>query len=214
MSENLQYKILNKDWFYSFLTIPNIENLIQELIDLRDSDVKKWYINRHYINILSPDIGDRTPILYNYLQSIGLKDRFQRLLFSAYYEGSGVVHVDSYDPVWCSSSLNIPLTDCENSYTAWYKTEKTELRDITTTGRDPTKHNTTIGQHFAFLPLDEVEEICRVEVTRPMLVNTTILHRGIIPSKTRTICGIRFKDELTHDDARRLGIEYPFKQVD
>jgi hypothetical protein len=172
----LYYKKLYKDWYYSFLEIENLNSVVKELIELRDSDVKRYYINKHYINILAEDIGDRAPLLTGYLNRVGLEKKFQRLLYSAYYEEAQAVHVDSYDPKYCSVSLNIPLTDCENSYTAWYHTDKDQLYDIKTTGRDPGKHGQTVGQHFAYLPLDEVTEICRAEVTRPMLVNTTVLH--------------------------------------
>jgi hypothetical protein len=211
---DLRYKSLNKGWYYSFLTIENLDSLTKELIELRDSDVKRYYINKHYINILATDIGDRAPILTNFLKSAGLDRKFQRLLYSAYYGGAEVAHVDSYDPRYCSVSLNLPLSDCENSYTVWYKTNKKKLRDITTTGRDPTKVGHTIGQHFAYLPLDETTEICRAEVVRPMLVNTTILHRGVVPSPNRTICGIRFNSELTNEEVLNLGIQQPYKQVD
>jgi hypothetical protein len=213
MSE-LFYKQLNKDWYYSFLEIENLKPLVQELIELKESDVKRYYVNRHYINILAEDIGDRAPVLFQYLKGAGLDKKFQRLLYSAYYEGADAVHIDAYDPKYCSVSLNIPLTDCENSYTAWYRTDKTKLYDITTTGRDPGKYGQTPGQHFAYLPLNEVEEICRVEVTKPMLVNTTILHRGIVPTLTRTICGIRFNSELTNTEVLRLGIKQPWVQTD
>jgi hypothetical protein len=211
---DLYYKKLHKDWFYSFLEIENIEPLIKELIELRDSDVKKYYINKYYINILKDDIGDRAPLLSAYIKSTGLEHKFQRLLFSAYFETAEAAHIDTYDPKYCSVSLNIPLTDCAGSYTAWYATDKNTLFDITTTGRDPVKHGQTIGQHFAYLPIDEVEEICRVETTRPMLVNTTVLHRGIVPGPSRTIVGIRFNSELTNEEVHRLGVEQPFTQVD
>jgi hypothetical protein len=211
---DLHYRILNKGWYYSFLTINDLNSLVKELLELRDSDVKRYYINKHYINILASDIGDRAPILFNFLKEAGLEKKFQRLLYSAYYGGSEVAHVDSYDPKYCSVSLNLPLLECEKSYTAWYSTRKKKLNDITTTGRDPTKFGHSIGQHFAFLPLDQTTEICRAEVIRPMLVNTTILHRGIVPRLNRTICGIRFNSELTNEEVLALGIEHPFKQVD
>lgn len=211
---DLYYKKLYKDWYYSFLNISNLEALTKELIKLRESDVKKYYINKYYINVLKDDIGDRAPILTEYIKSVGLEEKFQRLLFSAYFETAGAAHIDSYDPKYCSVSLNIPLTDYTGSYTAWYATKKRKLYDITTTGRDPSKHGMTIGQHFAYLPLDEIEEICRVETTRPMLVNTTILHRGIVPGPSRTIVGIRFNSALTKTEVNRLGVAVPFKQVD
>jgi hypothetical protein len=45
-----------------------------------------------------------------------------------------------------------------------------------------------------------------------MLVNTTILHRGIIPNANRTLCGIRFTSPLTHEEIKNLGIDKPFVQ--
>ena len=211
---DLYYKKLHKDWYYSFLNINGLESLVKELIDLRDSDVEKFYINKYYINVLKEDIGDRAPFLTEYIRSVGLENKFQRLLFSAYFETAQAAHVDAYDPKYCSVSLNIPLTDYAGSYTAWYSTNKRKLYDITTTGRDPSKYGHTIGQHFAYLPLDQITEVRRVETTRPMLVNTTVLHRGIVPGPSRTIVGIRFNSELTNEEVHRLGVQHPFKQID
>lgn len=212
---NLSYTKLHEDWYYSFLNIDNLDMLINELIQLRESDVKKFYVNKHYFNVPKDEIKDRAPLLMEYLESKGLDHKFQRLLYSAYFETSQVVHVDSYDPKYCSVSLNIPLTDCAGSYTAWYKPKrKKKLYDITTTGRDPGKIGHTVGQHFAYLPLEETTELRRVETIRPMLVNTTILHRGITHSLSRTICGIRFNSELTNEDLLALGIQNPFIQTD
>jgi phage-related protein len=59
--------------------------------------------------------------------------------------------VDSYDPTITTHSLNIGLTDCKNSYTVWYKTDKTKLRDSSEFGLDPVKN-------YAYLFLEEAEE--------------------------------------------------------
>jgi hypothetical protein len=137
-----------------------------------------------------------------------LEKKFNRVLFSRDLnaEKRTKVHVDSYDPRITSHSLNIALEDYENSHTAWYKTNRIQLRDSSEFGLDPVKN-------YAYLFLEEAEEIRRLEYHKsPVLVNTTILHRGIANKKTRLICGLRFYPELTDKDILNLGIKNPHIQ--
>jgi hypothetical protein len=206
--KELFYNPLHTDWFYSFLAIPNLENITTELINLKNSNVKQWRKNSYYVNILEEDARPLCPHVMQYLSNAGVAHKFERFLYSGNATTSDSVHIDSYDPAYCQTSLNIPLYDCEESYTAWYSTKHKKLNDFSSTGI-----NLNIGQQFAWLPITEVEEIARVEVTRPMLVNTTILHRGIIPNANRTLCGIRFTSPLTHEEIKNLGIDKPFVQL-
>ena len=53
---------------------------------------------------------------------------------------------------------------------------------------------------------DVLTEVCRVESNRPLLANTTILHRGVTQNPKRTLVGLRFSPELTTDDLRKINI--------
>jgi len=206
----MNYTILYPNWFYSYLDIPNLEEIQKELITLFESGVNRYERNKLYCNFPSIIVLSKCPELKKYLISKGLIGKFNRVLFSkdVNAERKTKVHVDSYDPTITTHSLNIGLTDCKNSYTVWYKTDKTKLRDSSEFGLDPVKN-------YAYLFLEEAEEIKRVEYNdRPVLVNTTILHRGVAEFSSRLICGLRFFPELTNGDIKRLGIINPHIQKD
>lgn len=206
----MNYNILHPDWFYSYLDIPNLEEIKKELVVLFKTGTNKKEVNQIYSNFFSPSVLPYCSELKKYLISVGLEKKFDRVLFSRDLnaEKRTKVHVDSYDPKITSHSLNIALEDYENSYTAWYKTDRIQLRDSSEFGLDPVKN-------YAYLFLEEAEEIKRLEYhERPVLVNTTILHRGIADKKTRLICGLRFFPELTDDNIKRLGIKTPHIQED
>ena len=206
----MNYSILYPDWFYSYLDIPNLEEIKKELINLLETGVERYEVNRLYCNFPSKIVLSNCPELKKYLMNARLIKKFNRVLFSkdVNAERKTKVHVDSYDPRITTHSLNIGLADCENSYTVWYKTDKIKLRDSSEFGLDPVKN-------YAYLFLEEAEEIKRVEYKdKPVLVNTTILHRGVAELSSRLICGLRFAPELTNDDIKRLGIKSPHIQED
>lgn len=202
------YKPINPHWFYSFLDIPKLDVIREELINVKRSDVRNWSRNNNYYNISAKDILPLCPELSNYLQNVKLYEKTDRLLFSMNMSNSSdYCHVDTYEPIYCTHSLNLPLIDCTDSYTCWYSTKNKELIDATRFNLDPQRN-------FAICHMSEAEEIKRVEVTRPMIVNTTILHKGEAKTDSRLICGIRFKVPLGLSDMVNLGVKSPFIQVD
>ena len=193
------YKPVFENWFYSYVEINNLKAIQEELTRLHLSENDRWKTNDYYTNISAKIALEKCVALREYLTECKILDKFDRLLFSSKQTTAKFVHIDSYNPAYCQTSLNIPLIDCENSYTAFYKS-RIEPRQSTNEA------------NFAWLHDYECEEINRVEVIRPMLVNTTILHRGIAPVESRLICGIRFSSPLTHEDALNLKITNPFFQ--
>lgn len=204
----IQYKPLYPDWFFSYLDIPNLENIKKEIIDFINRPNDKYEVNLIYSNYKREVVLSNCPLLKNYLQSVGIDKKFNRMLVSKdlSLEKKQKVHVDTANPYLTTHSLNIGLIDYENSYTGWYKTNKTHLKDSSEFGLDA-------NTNYAYLFIDDVEEIKRIEYDgRPALVNTTILHRGISDKKTRVICGLRFSPELTEEDIKRMGIKNPHIQ--
>jgi hypothetical protein len=207
--ENMRYTPLNSNWCFSAVNIPDLELIKQELIALEQIVKIKQSNNKIYSNIYKNIVYKHCPLLKKYLESVNLSQKFNRILFSkeVILNNNRTVHVDSYDPTTTSHSLNIPLRDYEDSYTAWYKTDKEQLIDSLQFGLDPINN-------FAFLLLNDAEEIQRYSYAtgKAVLVNTTILHKGISDKKTRMICGIRFFPELTVSDIKNLGITDPYQQ--
>jgi hypothetical protein len=191
-----KYSPINTDWYYSYMDIPNLEIIKQELINLLSLPVPKKNFTSYYTNIYVPNII-QCPTLMTYLEEVGVKSKLLRILYSK-SDGPSIneapPHVDSVIPNRSFQySLNIPLIDAEDSYTVWYEqtTPSLILYDTATfTGWVENK--------------EQIREIARVQYTQPMLLNTSILHGGKITSNRRTIAGLRFWPELTDEEIRRL----------
>jgi hypothetical protein len=204
----MKYTPLHKDWYYSYVDIPNLDNIKEEIIRLIKTSNQKYEVNLIYSNYTRKTVFKNCPHLKEYLCRIELDKKFNRMLVSKdlSLEKKQKVHVDTYDPNITTHSLNIGLLDYKESYTAWYKTNKVKLRESSEFGLNPITN-------YAYLFVEEAEEINRVEYdNRPILVNTTILHKGISDKKTRLICGLRFSPELTEEDIKRMGIKNPHIQ--
>ena len=191
-----EYSPINTDWYYSYLDIPNLEIIKQELINLLSLPVPKRNFTSYYTNIYVPNII-QCPALMKYLEEAGVKSKLLRVLYSK-SDGHNIneapPHVDSIVPNKSFQySLNIPLIDAEDSYTVWYEqTIPAQLLydTVTNTGWVENK--------------EQIREIARVQYTRPVLLNTSILHGGKITSDRRTIAGLRFWPELTAEEVVRL----------
>jgi hypothetical protein len=194
--DKAEYSPINTDWYYSYIDIPNLEIIKQELINLLSLPVPKRTFTSYYTNIYVPNII-QCPALMDYLEEVGVKSKLLRVLYSK-SDGPNIneapPHVDSIIPDKSFQySLNIPLINAEDSYTVWYEQTKPcpILYDtVTFTGWVENK--------------EQIKEIARVQYTQPMLLNTSILHSGKITSDRRTIAGLRFWPELTNDDVLRL----------
>jgi hypothetical protein len=200
------YNPIRTNWFYSYVDVPNLDSITTELIKLSEDVVHlKRRTNPFYVNVSAEDGIDACPTLKCYLQECGILTKLNRFLFSSNQVTSSVIHVDSYDPAYTQCSLNFALKHCENSYTAFYKTNLTTLIDSGKMGLHA-------PSNFAWTYAGAAEEIARVEVIRPMVVNTTILHRGITDNPFRSICGLRFIPELDEENLKQMGIKNPFTQ--
>jgi hypothetical protein len=189
------YTPLNKDWYYTYLDIPDLDTIKQELLMLFSTTTKKMVRNAGYVNIFRNNIVN-CPTFMSYLASKGLDKKLNRIMYT---EGllAPNPHVDSGNPNNCTYSLNIPLVDAEDSYTAWYATDKTHLLDRSNLGHNP-EH--TVG----WVDIEDATEVARLQYTQPALVNTTILHRGLVDRPSRILCCIRFWPELTAREVSRL----------
>lgn len=194
------YNPSNIGWYYSFIYIPNLEAIKQELIQLNSNkDVIFYSTNKYYKNILKENII-ACPYLLEYLKSTGLYSIFSRVLFSQSVPAdASKIHTDGNYQCPSKHSLNIPLLHYANSYTVWYHST------------DPI-YALNPG-YSALLDNTNAVELLRVEVTSPMIINTTILHKGISSDPNRLICGIRFTRPLSSQEMNNLGVSNPFIQL-
>jgi len=196
------YKPVHPNWFYSYVDIPNLEVIRQELIDLVNAGESGVRTNPTAYNISKEDVIENCQEVVKYLKEMQLLDKFDRLLITkkTTAEADGMVHVDTYDPKYLTQSLNIGLIDYEGSYTSWHSTDIKVLHDTAQFGMVP-------DRNFAFIEVEKTKEICRLYYDkRAALVNTTILHKGNAQQTNRIICGFRFVPDLSDEDIKRMGI--------
>ena len=196
------YKPVHPNWFYSYVDIPNLEVIRQELIDLVNAGESGVRTNPTAYNISKEDVIENCQEVVKYLKEMQLLDKFDRLLITkkTTSEADGMVHVDTYDPKYLTQSLNIGLIDYEGSYTSWHSTDIKVLHDTAQFGMVP-------DRNFAFIEVEKTKEICRLYYDkRAALVNTTILHKGNAQQTNRIICGFRFVPDLSDEDIKRMGI--------
>ena len=196
------YRPVHPNWFYSYVDIPNLEVIRQELIDLVNAGESGVRTNPTAYNISKEDVIENCQEVVKYLKEMQLLDKFDRLLITkkTTSEADGMVHVDTYDPKYLTQSLNIGLIDYEGSYTSWHSTDIKVLHDTSQFGMVP-------DRNFAFIEVENTKEICRLYYDkRAALVNTTILHKGNAQQPNRIICGFRFVPDLSDEDIKRMGI--------
>jgi len=198
----LEYNPNKPNWYYSYVNIPNLEKIKEELLFVRENVSPSSLTQIHYSAYFTKDVVDYVPNLYEYLKSVGLHEKLHYILFSA-KNAPGTplqksnIHIDHIDKR-ITHSLNIPLLDCENTHTVWYKGQVRFLVEkVLSSGVKQLKH-------YALLDEELATEMCRVETVRPMLVNTSIPHRGIHNCPTRILSGIRFLPDLTDAEVQRI----------
>ena len=196
------YRPLNPHWLCAPIEIEGIEAIQQELAYYQTTLPYRQTTrhNSYYTNVFRNDVLAYTPMLRHWLESKHLLHKFQRLLYTANMTNGSPPHVDTLDPTICSYSINIPLSNTEGTYTAWYAAEEaTELQQAT---RLYQPH-----QFATIKPQKAYREIHRAESIHPMIVNTTVLHGAVCSNPDRKLVGIRFSPELTYTELQALGID-------
>lgn len=199
---------IHPDWYYSYVTIPNFKAIQEELLVLARKDVKFYWNTPEYYNISPEDCIPLIPHTVEYLREIGLFNQFHRIMVphQKRREDIGFVgppHLDSNRYGVSHCSLNIPLHNCEDSWTIWY---------------EATDGGAHLNYTYKFVGMAEelARPIAAVQYTGPALVNTSIHHRGYRLSLDRLFASIRFNPGyiLGKDDMMKFGIKNPLEQVD
>lgn len=204
----MTYQALRPNWYYSYVDIPNLEEIKEELRILPDIVGKRYY--KDYFSVVDGVPGlTKSPKLFKFLMTLGIASRVQYILFKTPMD-KPEIHVDSFDPTLCQMSLNIPIDDYENTYTCWYDIKEYEF-DV----RVGAAGATSKGKSYAVCIADNPKEIKRVETVKPMLINTTIFHGVDAGASTnRYVCCIRFDMPLPDSICKKLGIQEPYVQTD
>lgn len=184
-------------WRYRYVTIPNLETIQSELYEafniVYDNDVNQmtpdYVFGRGYI------IEEYLPKTKEFLNELGILDRWAFVGFVTGNKGESLpLHVDTLDWKRICYGLNIPVLNCEKTYTAFYDAQVKERAYS-----DKERKTAHICDEETAIEID------RVECDRPMWINHTIPHKPIMThEKPRIMASLRFFPEV-HD---LLGDDY------
>lgn len=183
---------LAKKWCYHQISnIPNLTDIQQELYEYMLSvkpSTDTW--TGTVVFLQKAKIYKQTPLFNEYLKSLGVFDRWYYSLLIYTNQGKTLpIHVDR--PPWQNEhgryGLNIPVYNCENTYTVWYEDCDIDYNDEETGNAivDMSRHVSDAyykeGYRTArFIKKDSsYREIDRLDSSKPAWVDYTIPHQPI-----------------------------------
>ena len=173
---------------YKTLDISNLDQIKKELSNVINKDL--FGFNPSDTNLIKA----RCPSLTEYLQKVNLLDRWKDTGVVVLNNSSLSIHSDSLNPKRIYA-LNIPICNCENSYTIWYKV-KDGVKPIIDKYGEPKK----MVYSFQYPP-EGVEEIDRMESSNPAFVNVKVPHSGIsFSNSVRCLISLRFTPNITEEE--------------
>jgi len=177
-------------WCYKKPIIDNLEEIQQEL----NLELLKY--NRGVYNfsrIKSEEVKEQLPLASTLLQDMGLYDRWSHVILVKVENEQWNPHIDCFDWKVNSYSFNIPLKNCENSYTVFYE------GNIINEKPQKNKYMRGTDESHRTVDPESLVEICRVDANQPLWINTTIPHTPIVyHKKPRLNACFRFIPEI-HD---------------
>jgi hypothetical protein len=181
---------------YTILNIPNIDKIKKELNEIVSKDITGFSA------VDTEIIKSQCFELNNFLKSINLLDRWKDTGIVVLNNSSLVVHSDSIVP-WRIYALNIPIYNCENSYTIWYKVKN---------GAHPTvnEYGEPNRKVYSFqYNSEDVEEIDRMESSNAAFVNVKVPHSGIsMTNSVRCLISLRFVPNITEEEILNISSCY------
>ena len=192
-------------WLYKHVDIQNLAEIQNEFLAILNKYHSDWFSDSWTPNKfcdLSLETVMREATAYSdFIRKLGLHSRWHSSYFATVNSGNNnnnqwVVHVDDKDSNYLSYALNLPILNCEDSYTVWYdvKPDSEKIGWV--------KHYENVP---CFLPEDIIKEIGRMPATQSAFVNISIPHRPeVMHNNPRIVLTTRFKPELHDYDFDRL----------
>lgn len=189
------YKAPN--WLYKPANIdtnvlPTIQDEVMKLLKIAypdtDSMTSKFAVPADVFTIKKS-----CPALMSELDRLGLSDHFLMMALIIVQPGSHYpIHIDSTNPARMSVGLNMPILNCENSYTVWYDAKIQYEKYVP---------DYVIGSDIAHMsvPVDETtaKEIDRCNANIPHWINVSVPHVPVCDHNLfRVNCSLRFSPKL------------------
>lgn len=150
---------------YIPFSIPNLEEIKQELLDAIDHDYTEPKFP-HAFTYSTVYMQSHCPLFMNWLTpKLKVQVRIFRYYVTPPHQELGI-HLDGIYPT-VPFGLNIPLIGSKNTYHSYYDTEPDNLEH-----RNPKSY--LGGTHPK--DLSKLTKICDLEITRPYVINNEVLH--------------------------------------
>jgi hypothetical protein len=181
-------------WFYKPIHVEKLEIIQKELATLvynkiPDSDNSV----SNFIIVQRKEIEPIAPVYTKFIESLGLLDRWARSsIVTTNNHIPFPIHIDNANWLAQSYGLNIPVINCEDTYTVWYDVEL-ESKPNSLVATDAKGQN-RIAKRRA-----PSTEIARWHMKDPAWINVSIPHRPVSNhGRFRAVVSSRFEPEL-HD---------------
>ena len=177
-------------WYFKPIDVPELVNIQREVNEilpqliLPETELTFFYIKRELLE-------NKVPSYVKMLTRLNLLDRWTySAVVTTHGEKEFPIHVDALEWESRCYGLNLPILNCEDSYTVWY--DATIIHTPTTYAEDP-------RNSARFCELQTAKEVCRMPANTPAWVNNSIPHRPVTNhTNLRAIISARFSPEV-HD---------------
>ena len=178
------------DWNWYKVNVPNILEIQQELKPLIDKIIPDWQTSEsQFVHVDVDSIKSISKLYTELICELGLEKRWHTsAIITTNYGKSLPIHTDVYDPLIRCFAFNIPLINCDDSYTVWYNATSPRINtDDPGDGKDKVlwyDENTAV-------------EIDRMPATTCAFVNNHVPHKPVTKHNNfRAILSSRFDPEL------------------
>ena len=180
------------NWTHKIVKVDNLEIIQQELIPVLYKEIPDFESAKsQFVYVLREKIEPYAPTYVKFIESLGILDRWTYCGIITTNANSIPVHIDSINWRTRCYGLNLPLINCEGTYTVFYDAE---IDDVQYRNSSDSRHTARMMK-----PNSKNIEIERVESNTTMWVNTHIPHAPVSThSNPRAIISARFTPEV-HD---------------
>ncbi len=179
-------------WLYKPIEVKNLAQIQNEILPILLRKMPNFIHEPYdFFQLLPEDIITYAPSYVEFIKTFGIYERWYMSAVITTNKGIDFpIHVDSRDWNTVCYGLNIPIINCEGSYTVWYDTE------IGGPFHPPGDFRERACHQKEGSP---AKEIGRWDANKPAWINVSIPHRPESAHiKPRAVLSARFEPDL-HD---------------
>lgn len=182
-------------WHECGITDEELKNVQQEVLASMPNILPNYKEKGQFTSLAKDSTHNASPALVAYLKRIGLYDRWQSVIYivvNSTEQDAWPIHIDEENR-HRRIALNIPITNCEGSYTAWYETKAPNYNPEA----DPRTLSGNKRKVPVYYDTGTATEVYRKEASVPFFINAAVPHRPVPGELTpRVMLSLRFWPEI------------------